>query len=234
MRWYNTVLSHPNISEFTGPLIPPPINSSASSSTQGQQGKLKGTPNGQQTQAHGAPNGQQSQAKGAPNGQEGQAKGSSDGHQGQANGAPNGRPDKPKGKDAKGGKLAKNDVAKGQKKGGDKAPKAPTGGLAGHPNTPSFFPNTALSVRYSVSFSVCLSACLPSRQPYLSVCLGVWVCESGSVCDAFRPFNFEALPLDTCTAVCATTSWANALNRCCLTPASIHRLRLQNNALSYA
>ena len=124
MRWFNTVLSHPNVLEFAGPLRAPPVTPSASSSAISHaqtNGILTGNSKDSQSQkAHkpdGAAVGQQSSApkeqqSSTGERQHSQSKANSEGQQ-----------DKRKGKDAKGGKLAKNDVAKGQKKGGDKKEK---------------------------------------------------------------------------------------------------------------
>ena len=130
MRWYNTMLSHPTISEFTGTPSWPPLASSASSSAASHsqtngvlEDKSKATAvSGSQTAC--APNQQiGDQQTSSGEGQQEKASGTGDGQQDKPKGRGEGRQDKPKGKDAKGGKLAKNDVAKGQKKGGDKKEK---------------------------------------------------------------------------------------------------------------
>ena len=142
MRWYNTMLSHANISEFTGALSSPPVTSSASSQAashsqtngvvkeKSKENTSSGSRNDQTPgqkpvdQQSSSGEGQQDKLKGKGDGQQDKPKDSGDGQQG-----------KPKGKDAKGGKLAKNDVAKGQKKGGDKKDKpsqAPKGACLLH------------------------------------------------------------------------------------------------------
>lgn len=128
IRWFNTVLSHPNLSEFAGPLSAPPVTSAASSSASSSAsshaqtngiatGKSKDSQSQNVHKADAAAAGQQSSL---PQGQQSNTR---EGQQSQSKGNSDGQQDKPKGKDAKGGKLAKNDVAKGQKKGGDKKEK---------------------------------------------------------------------------------------------------------------
>ncbi len=111
MRWFNTVQSHPNVAEFLGPIAPAPVTSSASSSA-APHSATNGIAHGQAARG-GEASTSQSGSQPASSAT-GTAASQPDGQQGRS---------KPKGKDAKGGKLAKNDVAKGQKKGGDKKDK---------------------------------------------------------------------------------------------------------------
>ena len=130
MRWYNTLISHPTMSEFTGTPSLPPLTSSASSSAASHaqtngvsedkpQATAKSGSQSTRTSKQQVGEHQISEGKG----QQEKANGMRDGHQDKLQGKHDGQQDKPKGKVAKGGKLAKNDVAKGQKKGGDKKEK---------------------------------------------------------------------------------------------------------------
>ncbi|DBA82977.1 TPA: hypothetical protein ACH3X1_006755 [Trebouxia sp. C0004] len=126
-RWYRTILSHPHIAEYSGPLTAAPA-SPASSSTPAPHAATNGISQGQAARGGEASTSQSastSTPQSAPQStmhadgqQQGQAKRKGKDADGQQQGQA-----KPKGKDAKGGKLAKNDVAKGQKKGGDKKDK---------------------------------------------------------------------------------------------------------------
>ena len=125
MRWYNTIISHPNIAEFVEPIGPAPATSLASSYS-----TTNGIPEGQAARGGEAST---SQSSSHPTSQS--ASGTA------AESAPLAADQKvqgkPTGKDAKGGKLAKNDVAKGQKKGGAKKEKpsqAPKGNADSHYN----------------------------------------------------------------------------------------------------
>ena len=139
MRWYNTMLFHPTIAEFTGTPNSPPDTSSASSSaashsqTNGvleSKSKASASPTSQRA---GTPIQQASEHQSCGEEQEDKANGTGDGQQDKLKGKGDGQQDKPQGKDAKGGKLAKNDVAKGQKKGGDKKEKPSQAPKGTHP-----------------------------------------------------------------------------------------------------
>ena len=129
MRWYNTMLSHPTISELIGtPSLPPTISSASSSAASHSQtngvleerSKPTAVSGSQSACTH---NQQIGEPTSSGKRQQEKAHGTGDGQQDKLKGKRDGQQDKPKGKDAKGGKLAKNDVAKGQKKGGDKKEK---------------------------------------------------------------------------------------------------------------
>ena len=125
IRWYNTILSHPHIAEFTGPITAAPAISSSSSSP-APHAATNGISHGQAARGGEASTSQSTSQSASQSGSKSASDAASDAHGQQQ------RQDKPKGKDAKGGKLAKNDVAKGQKKGGDKKDKpsqAPKGTL---------------------------------------------------------------------------------------------------------
>ena len=112
MRWFNTILSHPHVSQYAGPLTPPPVKPTPSSSAANQP-----QPNGIPKQKQ-ADHASTSQAASKPttelNGQQAQS-GKAD--QKQSMGKGDGQQDKPKGKDAKGGKLAKERRCQGAKEG---------------------------------------------------------------------------------------------------------------------
>lgn len=138
-RWYRTVLSHPHVAEYSGPITPTPAAPS-SSSTSAPHAATNGISHGQATRGSEASTSQSaatSTSQSTP-----QLADHADGQQQKherpkgkdANGQQQGQA-KPKGKDAKGGKLAKNDVAKGQKKGGDKKEK-PSQAPKGYVTTP--------------------------------------------------------------------------------------------------
>ncbi|DBA82318.1 hypothetical protein WJX79_003903 [Trebouxia sp. C0005] len=126
-RWYRTILSHPHIAEYTGP-ITAALAAPSSSSTPAPHAATNGISHGQAARGSEVSTSQSdatSPSQSAP-----QSAQHADGQQQRQANAKGGIPDgqqqgqaKPKGKDAKGGKLAKNDVAKGQKKGGDKKDK---------------------------------------------------------------------------------------------------------------
>lgn len=112
LRWHNTISYHPHVAEYIGPVTMLPAASPASSSSHATPPLANGHP------PEGASRGGTLSSAATSASQEA-ADQSSD--------------SKSKGKAAKGGKLAKNDVAKGQKKGGEKkqkqgqAPKAAQG-----------------------------------------------------------------------------------------------------------
>ena len=114
MRWYNTVLSHPSVAEFvrSTPSASASSSSSAPSSTVIPDAQTNGFSHDQSSRNEATSSFQStSQTRSSTlSSTPALSGGPSDHKQGQEA--------KAKGKDSKGGKLAKNDVAKGQKKGG--------------------------------------------------------------------------------------------------------------------
>ena len=145
MRWYNTMLSHPTISEFTGTPSLPPVTSSASSSA-ASHSETNGVLEGKSKASMSS----ESQRAGTPIQQASVQHSPGKGQQDKANGSGNGQQDKPKGKGAKGGKLAKNDVAKGQKKGGDKKEK-PSQAPKGTHSLPASYPPLAVAASFNAT-----------------------------------------------------------------------------------
>ena len=185
MRWYNTILSHPTISEFTGTPSSPPLTSSASSSAASHsqtngvlEEKSKATAaSGSQT-AH-TPNqqvGEQQTSSGE--GQQEKASGTGDGQQDKLKGKGEGRQDKPKGKDAKGGKLAKNDVAKGQKKGGDKKEKTSQAPKGIHPSPALYPPLAILYPPLATIVSTAVKACVVCSAFSSNIAVNLTSCQS--------------------------------------------------------
>ena len=147
-RWYRTILSHPHIAEYSGPITTAPAAPS-SSSTPAPHAATNGISHGQAARGTEASTSQSTpqSAEYADGQQQGQAKPKGKDADGQQQGQA-----RPKGKDAKGGKLAKNDVAKGQKKGGDKKEKpsqAPKGNSTTLVCTLHAFPPPPLWQKYS-------------------------------------------------------------------------------------
>ena len=177
-RWFRTILSHPHVAEYSGPITTAPASPS-SSSTPAPHAATNGISHGQAARGGEAST---SQSTSPPSPQsavhaDGQQQGQERPKGQDANGQQQGQA-KPKGKDAKGGKLAKNDVAKGQKKGGDKkekpsqAPKGNSKPLSVHIACQTPPPPSPLSIAETCLFIPridCL-ALNPIYHPHLPVC----------------------------------------------------------------